>query len=140
MPLNVCSHCQEFFITKSLRCCVLSILHSKLLNVGTLTPTLSDCGSTFTYTKVSVDSQFGSLCHYMNLKTKLFKFLDLNLSPTLMHNFIYSIMILHHDPQHVSSFAVLIFRRTIVYLQYLVSSHSVCCHTVHRSRADCIVH
>jgi hypothetical protein len=54
----------------------------------------------------------------------------------LMHNFIYSIIILHHDLQHVSSIAVLIFRRTIVYLQYLVSSHSVCCHTVHRSRAD----
>jgi hypothetical protein len=50
----------------------------------------------------------------------------------LMHNFIYSIIILHHDPQHVSSVAVLIFRRTIVYLQYLVSSHTVCCHTVHR--------
>jgi hypothetical protein len=44
----------------------------------------------------------------------------------LMHNFIYSIIILHHDPQHVSSIAVLIFRRTTVYLQYLVSSHSVC--------------
>jgi hypothetical protein len=25
---------------------------------------------------------------------------------------------------------VLIFRRTIIYLQYLVSSHSVCCHAV----------
>jgi hypothetical protein len=47
----------------------------------------------------------------------------------LMHNFIYSIIILHHDPQHVSSIAVLIFRRTNVYLQYLVSFHSVCCHT-----------
>jgi hypothetical protein len=47
----------------------------------------------------------------------------------LMHNFTYSIIILHHVPQHVSSIAVLIFRRTIVYLQYLVSSHSVCCHT-----------
>jgi hypothetical protein len=55
----------------------------------------------------------------------------------LMHNFIYSIIILHHDPQHVSSIAVLVFRRTIVYLQYLVLSHSVCCHTVHRSRAAC---
>jgi hypothetical protein len=55
----------------------------------------------------------------------------------LMHNFIYSIIILHHDPQHVSSIAVLIFRRPIVYLQYLVSSNSICCHTVHRSRADC---
>jgi hypothetical protein len=54
-----------------------------------------------------------------------------------MHNFIYSIIILHHDPQHASSIAVPIFRGTIVYLQYLVSSHSVCCHTVHRSRADC---
>jgi hypothetical protein len=48
----------------------------------------------------------------------------------LMHNFIYSIIILHYDPQHVWSIAVLIFRRTIVYLQYRVSSHSVCCHTV----------
>jgi hypothetical protein len=57
----------------------------------------------------------------------------------LMHNFIYFIIILHHDPQHVSSISVLIFRRTTVYLQYLVSSHSVCCHTVHRLRADCIV-
>jgi hypothetical protein len=47
-----------------------------------------------------------------------------------MHNFIYSIIILHHDPQHVSSIAVLIFRKKIVYLQYLVSSHSVL-------RADC---
>jgi hypothetical protein len=55
----------------------------------------------------------------------------------LMHNFIYSIIILHHDPQHVSSIGVLIFRRTIVCLQYLVSSHSVCSHTVHRSSADC---
>jgi hypothetical protein len=54
-----------------------------------------------------------------------------------MHNFIYSIIILHHDPQHVLNIAVLIFRRTIVYLQYLVSSHSVCCHPVHRLRADC---
>jgi hypothetical protein len=53
-----------------------------------------------------------------------------------MHNFIYSIIILHHDTQHVSSIAVPIFRRTIVYLQHLVSSHSVCCHSVHRSRAD----
>jgi hypothetical protein len=58
----------------------------------------------------------------------------------LMHNFIYSIIILHHDHQHVPSIAVLIFRRTIVYLQYLVSSHSVCCHTMHRSRADCMRH
>jgi hypothetical protein len=40
-----------------------------------------------------------------------------------MHNFIYSIIILHHDPQHISSIAVLIFRRTMVYLQYPVSSH-----------------
>jgi hypothetical protein len=55
----------------------------------------------------------------------------------LMHNFIYSMIILHHDPQHVSSIAVLIFRGTIVYLQYLVSSHCVCCRPVHRSRADC---
>jgi hypothetical protein len=55
----------------------------------------------------------------------------------LMHNFICSIIILHHDPQHVSSIAVLTFRRTIVYLQYLVSSHAVCCLTVHRSRVDC---
>jgi hypothetical protein len=54
----------------------------------------------------------------------------------LMKNFIYSIIILHHDPQHVSSITVLIFRRTIVYLQYLVSSQTVCCHTVHRSRVD----
>jgi hypothetical protein len=38
-----------------------------------------------------------------------------------MHNFIYSIIVLHHDPQHVSSIAVLFFRRTIVHLQYLVS-------------------
>jgi hypothetical protein len=47
----------------------------------------------------------------------------------LTHNFIYSIIILHHDPQQFSSIAVLIFRRTIVYLQYLVSSHSVWQHT-----------
>jgi hypothetical protein len=47
----------------------------------------------------------------------------------LMHNFISSIIILHHDPQHVSNIAVLIFRRTIVYLLYLVSSHSVWQHT-----------
>jgi hypothetical protein len=47
----------------------------------------------------------------------------------LMHNFICSIIILHHDLQHISSIAVLIFRRTIVYLQYLVSSHSVWQHT-----------
>jgi hypothetical protein len=53
-----------------------------------------------------------------------------------MLSFIYSIITLHRDPQHVSSIAVLIFRRTIAYLQYLVSSHSVCCHTVHRLRAD----
>jgi hypothetical protein len=65
---------------------------------------------------------------------------NLEFITNLMHNFIYSIMILHHDPQHVSSIAVLIFRATIVYLQYLVSSHSVCCHTVHRSRADCSIH
>jgi hypothetical protein len=45
----------------------------------------------------------------------------------LMHNFIYSILILHHDPQHVSSIAVLIFRRTVVCLQYLVSSHLPLC-------------
>jgi hypothetical protein len=31
--------------------------------------------------------------------------------------------------KHVSNIAVLIFRRTIVYLQYLVSSHSVWLHT-----------
>jgi hypothetical protein len=55
----------------------------------------------------------------------------------LMHSFIYSIIILHHDPQNFSSIAVLLFRRTIVYLQYLVSSHSVCCGPVHRLRADC---
>jgi hypothetical protein len=30
-----------------------------------------------------------------------------------MHNFIYSIITLHRDPQRVSSIAVLIFRRTI---------------------------
>jgi hypothetical protein len=36
---------------------------------------------------------------------------------------------LHHDPQHVSSIAVLIIRRTIVYLQYVLSSHSVWQHT-----------
>jgi hypothetical protein len=30
-----------------------------------------------------------------------------------MHNFIYSILTLHCDPQHVLSIAVLIFRRTI---------------------------
>jgi tryptophan-rich sensory protein len=47
----------------------------------------------------------------------------------LMHNFIYSIIVLHHDRQHVSSIAVIIFRRTIVYLQYLVSLHSVWQHT-----------
>jgi hypothetical protein len=47
----------------------------------------------------------------------------------LMHNFIYSVITLHHDPQHVSSIAVLIFRRTIVYLQNLVSSHSLWQHT-----------
>jgi tryptophan-rich sensory protein len=47
----------------------------------------------------------------------------------LMHNFIYSIIILHHYPQHVSSIAVLIFSRTILYLQYLVSSHTVWQHT-----------
>jgi hypothetical protein len=41
----------------------------------------------------------------------------------LMHNLMYSIIILHHDPQHVLGIAVLIFRRTIVYWQYLVSSH-----------------
>jgi hypothetical protein len=46
-----------------------------------------------------------------------------------MQNFIYSIIILHHDPQLVSIIAVLIFRRTIVYLQYLVSSHSLWQHT-----------
>jgi len=68
MPLNVCSHCQAFFITKSLRCCVLSIFHLKLLNVGTLTSVLSDL-----YMKVSVDSQYPSLCHYMDIKSKLFK-------------------------------------------------------------------
>jgi hypothetical protein len=47
----------------------------------------------------------------------------------LIHKFIYSIIILHHVPQHVSNIAVLIFRRIIVYLQYLVSSHSVWQHT-----------
>jgi hypothetical protein len=47
----------------------------------------------------------------------------------LMRSFICSIIILHLDPQHVSSIAVLIFRKTILYLQYLGSSHSVCCHT-----------
>jgi hypothetical protein len=47
----------------------------------------------------------------------------------LMYNFIYSIIKLHHDPQHVSCIAVLIFKRTIVYLQYLGSSHSVWQHT-----------
>jgi hypothetical protein len=47
----------------------------------------------------------------------------------LMQNFIYSMIILHHDPQHVLSITVLIFRRMIVYLQYLVSSHSVWQHT-----------
>jgi hypothetical protein len=30
-----------------------------------------------------------------------------------MHNFIYSIITLHRDPQHVSSIAVLVFRRTV---------------------------
>jgi hypothetical protein len=56
-------------------------------------------------------------------------FVRLEFITNLMHNFIYSIIILHPDPRHVSSIAVLVFRRTIVYLQYLVSSHSVCCHT-----------
>jgi uncharacterized membrane protein len=37
----------------------------------------------------------------------------LELIINLMHNFIYSIIILHRDPQHVSSIAVLIFRTTI---------------------------
>jgi hypothetical protein len=37
----------------------------------------------------------------------------LELITNLMHNFIYSIITLHRDPQHVSSIAVLIFRRTI---------------------------
>jgi hypothetical protein len=76
--------------------------------------------------------------HYL-LKHKILQFIfkfRLEFITNLMHNFIYSMIILHHDPQHVSSIAVLIFRRTIVHLQYLVSSQSVCCHTVHRSRAD----
>jgi hypothetical protein len=47
-----------------------------------------------------------------------------------MHNFIYSIIILYHDPQQVSSIAVLIFKGTIVYLQYLVLSHTVWQQTV----------
>jgi hypothetical protein len=62
-----------------------------------------------------------------------------------MHNSFYwiiiiiiIIIIIYHDPQHVSSITVLIFRRTIVYLRYLVSSRSVCCHPVHRLRADCL--
>jgi hypothetical protein len=37
----------------------------------------------------------------------------LELITNLMHNFIYSIITLHRDPQHVSSIAVLIFKRTI---------------------------
>ena len=56
----------------------------------------------------------------------------------LMHNFfIPESYILHYTPRHVSSIVVLIFRRKIVYLQYLVSSHSLSCHTVHWLRADC---
>jgi hypothetical protein len=57
----------------------------------------------------------------------------------LMHNFIHSVIILHHDPQHVSNITVLIFRRTTVYLQYLVSSHSACCHTVQSALDWCTV-
>jgi hypothetical protein len=76
---------------------------------------------------------------HINFASYFFMFTDrlLEFITNLMHNFIYSIIILHHDPQYVSSIAVLIFRRTIVHLQYLVSSHSVCCHPVHRLRADC---
>jgi hypothetical protein len=55
----------------------------------------------------------------------------------LMRNFIYSIIILHHDPLHVSSITMLIFRRTIVYLQYLVSSHSVWQHTEREDTGYC---
>jgi hypothetical protein len=49
---------------------------------------------------------------FMDIQTRIqFEFIT-----NLLHNFIYSIIILHHDPQYVSSIAVLIFRRTIVYL------------------------
>jgi hypothetical protein len=38
---------------------------------------------------------------------------SLELITNVMHNFIYSIITLHRDPQHVSSIVVLVFRRTI---------------------------
>jgi hypothetical protein len=66
------------------------------------------------YTKYHVMS-----CHVMNEPTTEYCFthtwneqrasLRLEFITNLMHNFIYSIIILHHDSQHVPSIAVLIF-------------------------------
>jgi hypothetical protein len=50
------------------------------------------------------------------LKFFTFRYQRLEFITNLMHNFIYSIIILYHVPQHVSSITVFIFRRTIVYL------------------------
>jgi hypothetical protein len=90
-------------------------------------------------TQISILGAFAKLWNVSISHISTFKFANLWLFRTktnrlefitnLMHNFIYSIIILHHDPQHVSSIAVLIFRRTIVYLQYVVPSHSVWQHT-----------
>jgi hypothetical protein len=82
------------------------------------------------------------LAHYTRNKLFLMVFWPCIIVQTwiftnLMHNFMYSIIILHRDPQHVSSIPVLVFRRTIVYLQYLVSSHSVCCHSVWEDTRYC---
>jgi hypothetical protein len=79
---------------------------------------------------------------FVNEKIRIHRTTNIRLEfiTKLMRNFIYSIIILHHDPQHFSSIAVVIFRRTVVYLQYLLSSHSVCCHTVHRLRVDCALY
>jgi hypothetical protein len=65
-------------------------------------------------------------------------YVELKFTNNLMHNFFYlfnnNIMILD---MFRASHAHL--QEDIVYFQYLVSSRSVCCHSLHRLRADGVI-
>ena len=84
--------------------------------------------------------------HNNKLGCEKWKFLNfkkvVNTFPTIMIVFFFIKLIhkffilIHYTPVHVSSTIVLIFRRTIVLTQHLVSSLSLGDCSVHRLRAD----
>jgi hypothetical protein len=86
-------------------------------------PHLHSCCFRGNWTKASDCARIAALCMFV-LNCLIYFFLihrlscinlelRLELITNLMHNFIYSIITLHLDTQHVSSIAVLISRRTI---------------------------